>query len=172
VVALLALGIGNPQVFDVRYFVLVIPFVLVLLGRLGTAWPRTATGRTLVVGAMAVVFSIGLVDQQLDPKNPRRYDFREALASVQAHTRPGDVLLYEPEELRYVLDRYAPGVTARPLDGVLPTRSEAPHVEVLTSFADQPRYRRVIDRQIGALRATRQLQDRQSLPGVSLWRFR
>jgi hypothetical protein len=86
--------------------------------------------------------------------------------------RPGDVLLYEPEELRYVLDRYAPSMTARPLDGVLPTRSQASHVEVLTSFADQPRYRQVIDRQIGALRATRQLEDRQSLPGVSLWRFR
>jgi hypothetical protein len=172
VVALLALGTGNPQVFDVRYFVLAVPPALVLLAHFGTAWPRTTTGRVLVLGAMAAVFAIGLADQQLDPKNPRRYDFREALASAQARMRPGDVLLYEPEELRYVLDRYAPDVTARPLDGVLPTRRQARHLEVLTSFADQPRYRQVIDRQLGALRATRQLQDHQSLPGVSLWRFR
>lgn len=172
IVALLALGIGNSQVFDVRYFVLGVPMALVLLSRLGTAWPTTATRRAVVVGAMAGVLVIGLVDQQLDPQNPRRYDFREAIASAQAHMRPGDVLLYEPEELRYVLDRYAPDATARPLDGVLPTRGQAPHVDVLTSFEDQPRHRRVIDRQLGALRATRQLQDREALAGVSLWRFR
>jgi Dolichyl-phosphate-mannose-protein mannosyltransferase len=170
VLALLLLGIGNSQVFDVRYFLVAVPPFLVLLARLATSWPKSARGRVLAVGGIAALLSIGLADQQLDANNPRRYDFREALAESRTH--PGEVLLYEPKELRYVLDRYAPNVTARPLDGVLPTRAQAPRVEVLTSFADQPRYRQAIDRQVGALRATRKLQSRESLPGVSLWRFR
>ena len=81
--------------------------------------------------AIFVVLAVALSNQQLDPGNPRRYDYREALAAVGQQLRPHDVLLYEPPELRYVLERYAPNVVARPLDGTLPNRREAPHVVVL-----------------------------------------
>jgi hypothetical protein len=170
--ALLVLGLRSPDVFDVRYFVAVVPIVLVLLARAARTWPRSPLGRTVATAAIAGVLAVALIDQQTNPDNPRRYDFREALAQVRAEARPGDVLLYQPPELRFVLDRYAPGLTARPLDGRLPTRGEARRVTVLTSFLDQERYKRVADRQLDALRTTRGPAGRDELPGVTLTRFR
>jgi hypothetical protein len=85
---------------------------------------------------------------------------------------PRDVLLYEPPELRTVLERYAPDIAARPLDGTLPTRAEARRAVVLGSFLDQARYRRVVDRQIGALRYSRRQDGRTSFPGAAVWSFR
>jgi hypothetical protein len=172
VLALLVLGLRSPDVFDVRYFVAVVPMLLVLVARAVRTWPRSVVGRTLATTATAAVLAAALVDQQTNPDNPRRYDFREALAQVRAQARPGDVLLYQPSELRFVLDRYAPRLTARPLDGRLPTRAEARRVTVLTSFLDQERYERVADRQLGALRTTRGPAGRDELAGVTVWRFR
>ena len=171
VLALLVLALRSPDVFDVRYFVAVVPMLLVLVARAARTWPRSAIGRTLATAAIAAVLAAALVDQQTNPDNPRRYDFREALAQVRAQARPGDVLLYQPPELRFVLDRYAPKLTARPLDGRLPTRVEADRVTVLASFLDQERYKRVADRQLGALRATRRPAGHDELPGITLSRF-
>jgi hypothetical protein len=172
VLALLVLCLRSPDVFDVRYFVAVVPMLLVLLARAVRTWPRSAVGRTLATAALAAVLAAALVDQQTNPNNPRRYDFREALAQVLAQARRGDVLLYQPPELRFVLDRYAPALTARPLNGRLPTRAEAARVTVLTAFLEQDRYKRVADRQLGALRTTRKPAGRDKLPGVTLLRFR
>jgi uncharacterized membrane protein len=165
VVALLVLGFVNPGVFDVRYFIAAAPLVVLLFARLGARKP-------VVLAAIFALLAVALLDQQLDPANPRRYDYREALASVRHELGPRDVVLYEPPELRYVLERYAPGVTARPLDGALPTRREARRVVVLGSFLDQQRYKAVVDKQIGALRYARRQDGRRSLPGVALWSFR
>jgi uncharacterized membrane protein len=172
VVALLMLGVVSPDVLDVRYFVAAVPAALVLIARLATSWPRTRRGRLAVGAVLALVLAGGLVDQQLNPDNPRRYDFREALSRAQARMNPRDVLLYEPPELRYVLAHYAPDVAARPLTRNLPSRAQAPRVVVLGAFLDQERYRAVVDRQVGALRATRTAGRRDRLPGVSLWTFR
>jgi len=172
VVALLVLGVASPDVFDVRYFVAAVPAALVLFARLATSWPRTGASRLVVAGALALVLGVGLADQQLNPDNPRRYDFREALARTQAQMGPRDVLLYEPPELRFVLDHYAPDVVARPLDGRLPSREQAPGLVVLASFLDQERYKAVVDRQVGALRATRAEGPPGDLPGVTLRKFR
>jgi hypothetical protein len=152
--------------------VAVVPALLVLLARAARTWPQTAAGRTVAAAAIAVILAAALVDQQINPDNPRRYDFREALADVRARAQPGDVLLYQPPELRFVLDRYAPDLVARPLEGRLPTRGEAPRVTVLASFLDQERYKRVADRQLGALRHARAATGRDELPGVTLWSFR
>ena len=115
---------------------------------------------------------MALSNQQLDPSNPRRYDYREALAAIGHRLGPNDVLLYEPPELRYVLERYAPKMVARPLDGTLPNRREARRVVVLASFLDQQRYRDVVNRQVGTLRYFRQKPVRRTWPGVSTWSFR
>jgi hypothetical protein len=172
VVALLLLGIRSPDVFDVRYFVVAVPPLVVLLAYQASNWPDTGRGRVAVLGAMTLVLAVCLVDQQLNRENPRRYDYRPALAEIRARMGPRDVLLYEPPELRYVLARYAPRVRARQLNGVLPSRAQAPRVEVLASFVDQPRYERVVDRQLGALRSNRRQLSHQTVPGVSVWSFR
>ena len=168
--ALLAWGFANPAIFEVRYFMVAVPLAVLLLARLVTVSPtravRVATGL-----AMLSVLAGALVDQQVNPANPRRYDEREAIAAARRAMGPHDVLLYEPAELGSVLEHYAPDLPARPLDGTLPTRREARHVVVLASFLDQARYRSVVDRQIGALRYARHQQPIANRAGVRLWRF-
>jgi len=172
VLALLILGLRSPDVFDARYFIVAVPAVLVLLAYLAVNWPDTRRGRAAVLGGLTLAFAGCVVDQQLNPDNPRRYDYQAGLAEIRSRMGPRDVLLYEPPELRFVLARYAPDMRTRELDGVLPTRAEADGVVVLASFLDQPRYRQVVDRQLGALRATRREGSHETFPGVSVWSFR
>ncbi|HEX3318941.1 MAG TPA: glycosyltransferase family 39 protein [Solirubrobacteraceae bacterium] len=165
IVALLVMGMFNPGVFDVRYFIAAAPLLVVLLGRIGALKP-------VALAAIFVVLAVALSNQQLDPGNPRRYDYREALAAIATRLGPHDVLLYEPPELRYVLERYAPNMVARPLDGTLPNRREAHGVVVLASFLDQRRYRSVVNRQVGTLRYFRHKPVHRTWPGVTTWSFR
>lgn len=170
--ALLVVGLFHPAVFEVRYFIVGVPIASVLLARLILGWTRRGWGRVVLAGAVLATLAVGLVDQQLDPANPRRYDYRQAIAQVRRDSPPGMVLLYEPPEMRYVLEYYAPGVTARPLDGPLPDRAQAPRVTVLGSFLDQARYRQVVDRSVGSLGYLRGRPSRTDYPGATLWSFR
>jgi hypothetical protein len=155
----------------VRYFVAAVPPALVLFARLALGWPASAGARALVVAAMAGILAVALVDQQHNDRNPRRYDFREALARAQQRAGPQGVVLYEPDELRYVIDRYAPTLVARPIGLVAPTRTEARRVVVLGSFLEQKRNRRATDRVVGALAAARREGPTDRFPGVRLWTF-
>jgi hypothetical protein len=71
-----------------------------------------------------------------------------------------------------VLSRYGPSLHAAPLATSLPTRAQASSVFVITSFANSPRLQALLNREIGALRATRHLVTHQRYPGVNVWWFR
>jgi uncharacterized membrane protein len=168
--ALLAWGIADPTIFEIRYFIACAPLALVLVARAVTAAP-TRAARLGSGAAVVALLVLALVVQQRSPANPRRYDDRAAIAQARRAMGPHDVLLYEPAELGYLLERYAPDLQARPLEGALPTRAEARHVVVIASFLDQQRYKRVVDRQLGALRYGRRPLPMRSFPGVRMWRF-
>lgn len=171
VAVLLVIGTFDPAVFEVRYFIAGVPVVSILLARLVLVWGRRRWGSVALAGAVLATLVVGLLDQQLDPANPRRYDYRQAIAAVRRAATPGTVLLYEPSETRYVLDYYSPGVLARPLEGPLPSRTQAQRVIVLGSFLDQARYRRAVDQQVGALTYARGHPRRSDYAGVTLWSF-
>jgi uncharacterized membrane protein len=172
VAALLALAFHSPDVFDVRYFVAAVPPALVLSARLALTWPASRGARALAVAAMAGLLAVALVDQQHNDRNPRRYDFREALARAEQRAGPHGVVLYEPDELRYVIDRYAPTLVARPVGRAAPTRTQARRVVVLGSFLEDARNRDATDRVVGALAATRREGPTDRFAGVRLWTFR
>jgi hypothetical protein len=172
VVALLGLGLHSPDVLDVRYFVAAVPLALVLFARLALSWPNRPGALALAVFVMAAVLAGALVDQQLNDRNPRRYDFRQALERAEQRMGPDGVLLYQPSELRYVIERYSPELNARPLGKAPPTPAQARRVVVLASFLDQDRYRSATDRVVGALHATRRDGPRDRFAGVRLWSFR
>ena len=167
-----ALSVTNPSLFEIRYFIAVVPLAFVLLARVTSGWTHSTLGRVLLPAAFAAVLVVALADQQLNRANERRYDNREALARVQAGLGPRDVVLYAPPELRSVLEHYAPRLRARPLGEALPSRRQAPQVVVVGSFLDQERYRRVVDRQVGRLDFERRRVSRESFSGVTVWRFR
>ncbi|MBV8710457.1 MAG: hypothetical protein JOY56_01670, partial [Solirubrobacterales bacterium] len=157
---------------DVRYALAAVPLVWVLIAHVATAWPRSRLGRTLVVGGILLLLAGALVDQQIDLNNPRRYEFRQSFAQVQRDAHPGAAVFYEPAALHPVVSRYAPGLHASPLTTRLPTRTQAGSVFVITSFANSPRLQALLNREIGALRATRYLVSYHTYAGVKVWRFR
>lgn len=171
-VATFALGLAVPGAFDIRYALASVPLAFVLIARIATTWPRSQTGRILVVGAIAAVLVGALVDQQLNPNNPRRYEYRQALAEVQRDAGPSAAVLYEPGVLRPVLARDAPGLRASPLTTPLPSGAEAQSVFVIASFENSARLLALQNRAIGALRATRHLVSYRAYPGVNVWWFR
>jgi mannosyltransferase len=171
-VCVFALGVAVPGAFDVRYALTAVPLVFILNAYVATAWPRSRLGRTLVVGGILLLLTGALVDQQLNPNNPRRYEYRQAFAQVQREAHPGAAVFFEPAALRPVAAREAPGLRASPLTRTLPTRAHASSVFVITSFSNSPRLLALLNREIGALRATRHLVSFHSYPGVDVWWFR
>lgn len=166
------LGLAVPGAFDVRYALASVPLLFVLIGHIATAWPRSRLGRTLVVGAVLLLLAGALVDQQIDKNNPRRYAYRQSFAQVQRDARPGAAVFYEPGALHPVVSRYAPGLHASPLTTRLPSRAQASSVFLITSFANSPRLQALLNRETGALRATRHLVSHHSYSGVNVWWFR
>jgi hypothetical protein len=171
-VGVFVLGIAVPGAFDVRYALAAVPLLLVLIAHVATAWPRSRTGRTLVVGGILLLLAGALVDQQLDPRNPRRYDYSRAFAQVQRDATPGSAVFYEPAALHPVVSRYGPRLHATALGTHVPARVQASSVFVVTSFEHSPRLLALRNREIGALRATRHLVRHRSYPGVEVWWFR
>jgi hypothetical protein len=113
--ALLAAGVVKRDLFELRYFCAAVPAAL-LLGARGITTVARRPASLFVLAALATsTLAVGLVDQQLNGANPRRYDFDGALDQVQRRATGDDVLLYEPAYLGDVIDYYAPDLDARPL---------------------------------------------------------
>jgi hypothetical protein len=91
---------------------------------------------------------------------------------VQHHAGQRAAVFYVPPELRVVLARYGPRLNASPLSTQLPTRRQARAVFLVTSSANRPPFRHLLDREIGALRSTRRLVRYRRYPGISVWWFR
>jgi Dolichyl-phosphate-mannose-protein mannosyltransferase len=168
----LALGFAVPGAFDVRYGLAAVPPLFLLFARMTTAWPGGRTARWLIIAAMVIVLGGALVDQQIDPSNPRVFDYRQALEQVRKDAGPRAAIFYDPANLRIVLAHFAPGLHASRLTRHLPTRSQAGSVFVIASGADQGAPLALRFREIGALHATRKLVSYDSYPGVQVWWFR
>jgi 4-amino-4-deoxy-L-arabinose transferase-like glycosyltransferase len=169
-VGTLVLGLIAPGAFDVRYGLVGIPPLLVLAANAVTSWPRSQLGRVLTAAGLVVILLGALADQQLDPANPRRYDFASAFQQIKRQARPASEVLLEPGALRLMAQRDAPRLRTAALTRTLPTR--ASNVFVVTSFTGHGSLWRLRNREIGALRATRHLISRRSYPGVQVWWFR
>ncbi|MFL5859261.1 MAG: glycosyltransferase family 39 protein [Solirubrobacteraceae bacterium] len=169
------LGLATPASYDVRYAIAAVPPALVIVARVAVSWPRGRTGRILVTLGVVVVLAAALVDQQVDANNPRRYDYREALAQVQREAQGAPrraVVFYAPAQLRVVLAHYGPTLHSAPLSRHLPTRAQASSVFVATSGARQPATLQLVNRELGALRSTRHLVRFRRYSGINVWWFR
>ena len=82
--------------------------------RLDTTSPRRALASRSAPSASRC--SLGLADQQTNDDNPRLYDFRGAhRGDPGSDAGPKSLVLFEPPDMRYVLDYYAPELRRRPL---------------------------------------------------------
>ena len=163
-----------PGAFELRYASTAVPVAVILLARFITAMSRrllTLVCATALVGGVLV---LGLVDQQVNSANPRRYDFSGALARVEREARPGDVIVFAPVYLADVVGYYTPDLTARPLDGGLHGIAKGPGIWVLAaSHLEDPE---VLAAQVGTalvhLQDSRQLAGHFTTPNVEVWELR
>jgi hypothetical protein len=169
---LFAVGQSKSDLFDLRYFIGAVPILLLLAGRGLTAFSRVRGVRVALASVVGVTLLAGLVDQQLNSDNPRRYDFRSAIHAIEARARPGDVVLYNPIYLGQVIHYYAPGLTARPLDDSIPTRAGGGKVFVLGSFFDHPQIAAATGKGLYRIGQTRRLVTRMPGKNVRVWEFR
>lgn len=111
------IGFAKRELFEVRYFAVSVPMLLLLCARAVSA-PALRRGPALLAGGVLFVsIAAACANQQLSPHNPRSFDFRGAMESVRERARPGDTLLYTPNYLEDVIDYYGPHPPARPVRG-------------------------------------------------------
>lgn len=166
-------GLVKRDLFELRYFAGVVPLLLVLVARALTAvFHRNRT--QIVAAAVAIVLlGVGLVDQQLNGANPRRYDFEGALERVRSEADPGDVVLYEPDYLAEVVEYYAPEMSARPIDERgLVDDGAATWVLATTRVADDEATSARVGDALADLEAERSIVAEFEVPNVHVWELR
>jgi hypothetical protein len=163
-----------PGAFELRYASATVPVAIILVARFLTAMTRRTTTMACATALVGGFLVVGLVDQQINSANPRRYDFSGALARVESEARPGDIIIYDPVYLADVVSYYAPNLTARPLDAGLDGIPPGRGVWVLAaSHLEDPE---IVAAQIGTalvgLRDDRRVAGHFTTPNVEVWELR
>jgi hypothetical protein len=156
----------------VRYFLVAIPLLFLLIARLITGWIRRPGARLAVTGVILATLLLGLYDQQVNDDNPRLYDFRGAIEEIEEVAGPESLLLFEPKDMRFVLDYYAPELRRRQLREGTPRRREGSPVIVLASFQDNQVFFDRTNRVVGKLDFERRLLREFEKPQTKVWVFR
>ncbi|HEX7353515.1 MAG TPA: glycosyltransferase family 39 protein [Mycobacteriales bacterium] len=160
------------NLFDLRYFIGIVPVLLIAAARMVTRWSPRRSVALAAAGLAVVSLVAGLVDQELNASNPRRYDFNHALSLVDRQFRPGDVIYYDPDYLRDVVRYYAPGRAvvyggAR-RDVAVPAGH---HAFVVASFLDQPGVAGATGTLLSSLEHHGHLVAKHSYANVTVWEF-
>jgi len=171
VVLLIAVSAFDRSLFEVRNFLILVPLVLLLIARLISGWIRQPRARLLVAGAIVATMLVGLADQQLNHANPRLFDFRGAIQDIKANGGPNSLVLYEPADMRYVLEYYAPELRSQPLSARVSAQREGSPVFVLASFQDNKAFFNETNKAVGQLRFFRTLVHRFTTPQTTVWEF-
>jgi uncharacterized membrane protein/O-antigen/teichoic acid export membrane protein len=172
--ALFLLGMVKRDLFDIRYLSTTVPVLFVLTARLLTAIPRRFFA--VVAGTAILVASLlaGLIDQQYNGANPRTYDFSGALASIEAQARPGDIVYYDPTDLREVVEYYGPHLKLKALTAV-PSPPAPGHLYFIVaspSLMNGSSNVAVLSHTVSAMRSHHRLLRHQKLSNVETWEFR
>ncbi len=168
---LTALALSQPFLFEVRYNLTAVPFLLLLGARAVTTWPHTGRGRVALATAAIAALGVGLADQEWNGTNPRSYDFEGALHEVDARSGPRDVLMYMPHDLNNLVAYYPPGLKTRRLGPNMPA-AKVPRVFLLESFFEDRANDEATRKALVKLRGERELVRRMKFSQVEVWEFR
>ena len=172
IVLLVFVALYDRELFEVRYFLVAIPLLFLLVARLVTGWIRNPTAQLAAIGIILFTLLLGLADQQTNDDNPRLYDFRGAIEKIQDDAGPKSLVLYEPPDMRYVMEYYAPELKSRPLRQGVPRRREGSPVFILASFQDNQTFFDRTNRVEGKLDFQRRLLRQFETPQTKVWEFR
>jgi uncharacterized membrane protein len=171
VVLLIVVSVFDRSYFEVRNFLILVPLVLLLIARLITGWISQPRARLLVAGGVALTMLVGLANQQLNKANPRLFDFRGAIRDIKANGGSHSLILFEPSDMRYVLEYYAPNLRRQPLSAPMAAAAEGSPVFVLASFQNNKAFFNATNRVVGQLTFFRTLVHRFKTPQTLVWEF-
>jgi uncharacterized membrane protein len=171
VTLLIVVSAFDRSYFEVRNFLLLVPLVLLLVARLITGWIRQPKARLLLAGVLALTLVVGLAGEQLNKSNPRLFDFRGAVADINANAGADSLILYEPSEMRYVLEYYAPDIRRRSLSAPPQAGAGGSPLFVLASFQDNKAFFDETNRVVGQLTFFRTPVHRFKTPQTLVWEF-
>jgi hypothetical protein len=171
VVLLIVVTVFDGSYFEVRNFLILVPLVFLLIARLITGWIRKPSARLLVAGGVALTLLVGLADEQLNKGNPRLFDFRGAIQDIKANAGPNSLVLFEPTDMRYVLEYYAPNLRRQPLSVAVSARKEGSPVFVLASFQSNKAFFNETNKVVGQLTFFRTLERRFKTAQTLVWEF-
>jgi Dolichyl-phosphate-mannose-protein mannosyltransferase len=172
IVLLIVVAVFDRELFEVRYFLIAVPLLFLLAARLVTGWIRNPRGRALVVSGVILTLLLGLIDQQTNDDNPRLFGFRGAIEEIEASAGPKSVVIYEPPDMRYVLEYYAPELKIQPLNRTNPRRVKGSPLFVLTSFQDNKAFFDRTNKVVGQLDFFRKKTRRFRTPQTVVEEFR
>jgi len=159
------------DLFELRYFVLTAPLLLLVVARAATTLARSRALLGTLVGGLIALSSVALLDQQLNGTNPRLYDFRGAMEEIERSAEPGDVIAHAPDYLDGVLDYYATELTTVELSSVDAAEVEGQiYVVVSERFLTGAVAGRVGD-MLADIEQVRGAPERFERPNVIVWRF-
>jgi uncharacterized membrane protein len=168
---LIIVSVFDNSLFEVRNFLILVPLVLLLIARLITGWIRAPRMRLLVAGGVAATLIVALTDHQLNKANPRLFDFSGAIHDIKADAGPSALVLYEPSDMRYVVEYYAPELRSQPLSVPITAGREGSPVFVLASFQSNKGFFSQTNKVVGQLTFFRKLVRRFKTPQTLVWEF-
>jgi hypothetical protein len=132
-------SLRTSTMFELRYFICIVPPLLLLAARAITSWPRTRAG-TLIAGCVVVATMLAaLTDQQFSRTDPRLYDYRGAFAQVAAQSHPDDILVYAPAFITPVVTYYHPEMATVAVGSTIPmAHLPGRRAYVVGSFLEEP----------------------------------
>jgi uncharacterized membrane protein len=173
-VVMFALGTVKRNLFDIRYLSTAVPVLFVLIARMVTGISKKTV--TVVAGTSLVIATmlVGLIDQQYNGTNPRTYDFRQAIEPVEAQARPGDIISYDPVDLREIVQYYAPKPVLEPVAALTnqATAGHAVYVVASPSLMNGPSDAAILNKALTSLRAHDRLVMHRQLANVEIWEFK
>jgi hypothetical protein len=99
------------------------------------------------------------------------FDFRGAIQDIQANAGPNALVLFEPSDMKYVLEYYAPNLRGQPLSARISTATEGSPVFVLASFQSNKAFFNETNKVVGQLTFFRKLVRRFNTPQTLVWEF-
>jgi hypothetical protein len=172
-VALFAIGTTKRDLFELRYFALLAPLLLLLVARAVTTLTR---GRVLAVVMVVLVAgsAVALVDQEGNGTNPRLYDFRGAVHDIVGDAGPTAEVALEPPYLDSVVRYYGPQLHTTRVRGLDPSAVDANGIDVLVTqrFIGSQEASAMVGRALYELEERFGPPQRIERPNVIVWRFR
>ena len=157
---------------EVRYFIGAVPIVFLLLAAGVTTVFQSRQRQTIAAVGLIATLVVGLVLQGSGDQNPRLYQYREAMSEIRDKREPGDVVVYSPEYLDYVLEYYDPGVVSTPLEDGLPDTAAHVFLVEAAGFADSAQASDEITGAIADLEASGlQVLSRDAYAQIIVWRL-